>query len=92
MGAAEARMFAREGARVVIGDVLETEGRAVESDIAAKGGEVVFVRLDVTSEAEWQAAVGLAARRFGALVMVSLRMSSCAFSKARRLALEMRGS
>ena len=67
MGAAEARMFAREGARVVIGDVLETEGRAVESDIAAKSGEAVFVRLDVTSEAEWQAAVGLAARRFGAL-------------------------
>src|SRR5207249_8401005 len=50
MGAAEARMFAREGASVVIGDILGTEGRAAEADIKAKGGEAVFVRLDVTSE------------------------------------------
>jgi cyclopentanol dehydrogenase len=67
MGAAEARMFAREGARVVVGDLLDAEGRAVEADIAAKGGEAVFVHLDVTSEAEWQKAVGLAESRFGAL-------------------------
>src|SRR5438876_3632342 len=67
MGAAEARMFAREGAQVVIGDVLEAEGRAAEADIKAKGGEAVFVRLDVTSEADWQKAVGLALSRFGKL-------------------------
>jgi cyclopentanol dehydrogenase len=67
MGAAEARLFAREGARVVIGDVLVAEGQAVEADIRAKGGEAAFVRLDVTSEADWQAAVGLATIRFGAL-------------------------
>src|SRR2546422_7598065 len=67
MGAAEARLFAREGARVVIGDILEAEGRAVEADIKTKGGEAVFVRLDVTREADWQAAVGQAVRRFGKL-------------------------
>src|SRR5258705_13038220 len=67
MGAAEARLFAREGARVVIGDILGAGGHAVEADIKAKGGEAAFVRLDVTSEADWQAAVGLAASRFGAL-------------------------
>src|SRR5262245_34127799 len=67
MGAAEARLFAREGARVVIGDVLEAEGRAVEADIQAKGGEGVFVRLDVTRETDWQQAVALADRRFGRL-------------------------
>src|SRR2546428_12907011 len=67
MGAAEARMFAREGAQVVIGDILEAEGRAAEADIKAKGGEAVFVRLDVTSEADWQKAVGLAQSRFGKL-------------------------
>jgi len=44
MGAAEARLFAREGARVVIGDVLEAEGHAVEADVRAKGGEAVFTR------------------------------------------------
>src|SRR2546421_7735572 len=67
MGAAEARMFAREGAQVVIGDILEAEGRATEADIKAKGGEAVFVRLDVTSEADWQKAVGVAQSRFGKL-------------------------
>ena len=52
MGASEARLFAREGARVVIADILEAEGRAVEADIRAKGGEALFVRLDVTEEAD----------------------------------------
>jgi cyclopentanol dehydrogenase len=67
MGAAEARLFAREGARVVIADVLDTEARAVEADVAAKGGEVASVRLDVTREAEWEQAVALAVARFGRL-------------------------
>jgi NAD(P)-dependent dehydrogenase (short-subunit alcohol dehydrogenase family) len=67
MGAAEARLFAREGARVVIGDVLEAETRAVEADVRAKGGEAVFARLDVTSEADWQQAVAIALRHFGTL-------------------------
>src|SRR2546425_7601294 len=67
MGAAEAVMFAREGAQVVIGDVLEAEGRGVEADIKAKGGEAVFVRLDVTSETDWQQAIGVATSRFGKL-------------------------
>jgi NAD(P)-dependent dehydrogenase (short-subunit alcohol dehydrogenase family) len=67
MGAAEARLFAREGARVVLGDVLETEGRAVEAEIAAAGGQAAFVRLDVTSETDWARAVGLTVERFGRL-------------------------
>src|SRR3989475_11695162 len=67
MGAAEARLFAREGAQVVIGDILAAEGGAVEADIRAKGGEAAFVRLDVTSEADWQKAVGLAQSRSGKL-------------------------
>ncbi len=67
MGAAEARLFAREGARVVIGDVLEAEGKAVEADVNAKGGEAVFVRLDVTREADWERAVAAALARFDGL-------------------------
>jgi len=67
MGAAEARLFAREGAQVIIGDILAAEGGAVEADIRAKGGEAAFVRLDVTSEADWQKSVGLAQSRFGKL-------------------------
>lgn len=67
MGAAEARMFAREGAKVVIGDVLETEGRQVEAEINEVGGECLFLRLDVTSESDWQKAVETAVARFGKL-------------------------
>src|SRR5438046_9200227 len=65
MGAVEARFFAQEGARIVIGDILEGEGAAVAAGIGAKGGEAVFVRLDVTSESDWERAVATAERRFG---------------------------
>jgi 3(or 17)beta-hydroxysteroid dehydrogenase len=67
MGAIEARMFAREGAKVVIGDVLEADGRNVAAEINAAGGEAVFIRLDVTREADWQQAVATAVQRFGKL-------------------------
>ena len=67
MGAVEARLFAREGAKVVIGDILEAEGRQVEAEIRAAGGDAAFVRLDVTSEADWAQAVQIATNRFGKL-------------------------
>ena len=67
MGAAEAKLFAREGARVVIGDVLEDEGRKTEAEINETGAECLFVRLDVTSESDWQRAVAATIARFGRL-------------------------
>jgi NAD(P)-dependent dehydrogenase (short-subunit alcohol dehydrogenase family) len=65
MGAVEARLFAREGCKVVLGDVLDTEGRDVEAAIRKAGGEAFYVRLDVTREADWAAAVDTAVSRFG---------------------------
>ena len=67
MGAAEAKLFAQEGAKVIIGDVLEDEGRRTEAEINEAGGECVFLRLDVTQEAQWTAAVESAVQRFGKL-------------------------
>ena len=67
MGAEEARLFAREGAKVIIADLLEDEGRQVEADIRGSGGEAVFVPLDVTREDDWEQAVGTAVQRFGKL-------------------------
>jgi 3alpha(or 20beta)-hydroxysteroid dehydrogenase len=61
-GAAEARLCVAEGARVVIGDVLETQGRALASEL---GSAAVFVRQDVTQEADWRAAVDAAGRLGG---------------------------
>ena len=67
MGAAHAKLFAEEGAKVVIGDILEEEGLRTEAEINEAGGECLFVRLDVTSEADWQQAVAAAVTRFGKL-------------------------
>ena len=66
-GAAEAQLFAREGAKVVFGDILDAEGRQVEAGIRAAGGEATYVHLDVTNEASWRAAVDTAVSRYGAL-------------------------
>src|SRR5947199_9918748 len=67
MGRSEATIFAREGARVVVGDVLEADGHEVAEKIAAAGGQARFVRLDVTSETDWQAAVNTTVASFGKL-------------------------
>ena len=62
-GAAEARLLVSEGAKVVIGDVLEAEGRRLADDL---GSAAVFLRQDVTEEAGWAKAVD-AARVLGGL-------------------------
>ncbi|HEY1935815.1 MAG TPA: glucose 1-dehydrogenase [Acetobacteraceae bacterium] len=70
MGAATARRFAREGAKVVIADQLEDEGRKLADDINAAntpGGEAMFMRLDVTDEANWKQVVDDTVRRYGRL-------------------------
>jgi 3alpha(or 20beta)-hydroxysteroid dehydrogenase len=54
MGAATARMFVREGAKVVLADVLEHEGRQVADAIGASAG---FEPLDVTKGESWTAVV-----------------------------------
>jgi NAD(P)-dependent dehydrogenase (short-subunit alcohol dehydrogenase family) len=67
MGAVEGRLFAQEGARVVLGDILDAEGRQVAAEIKAAGGEALFVHLDVTRETDWQNAVDTAVNTYGAL-------------------------
>ena len=49
-GAAESRLFAREGAKVVIADVLDADGMAVAAQINELGGDATYVHLDVSSE------------------------------------------
>src|ERR1700751_739473 len=64
MGAATARLFVREGAKVVIADVLEHEG---VQQVNALGEAAHFERLDVTSEDNWAAVVAATVQRFGKL-------------------------
>jgi NAD(P)-dependent dehydrogenase (short-subunit alcohol dehydrogenase family) len=67
IGAAIARLFAAEGARVAFGDVLEEEGRRVEAEILETGAEALFIPLDVSIEVAWQRAVAATVERFGRL-------------------------
>ena len=57
MGETTARLFAREGAIVIIGDVLDQEGQAVADSLGESGH---YVHLDVREESHWQQAVQLA--------------------------------
>jgi len=66
-GAAEAETFVKEGARVVFGDIRDDDGKKVEAAIRARGGDAVYVHLDVTSETDWQAALQTTMSRYGKL-------------------------
>ena len=65
IGQATARLFAQEGARLIIGDVLENEGRNTLEEIRSNGGKGVFVKLDVRSQEDWEHAVTLALSEYG---------------------------
>ncbi|MAX20039.1 MAG: cyclopentanol dehydrogenase [Chloroflexi bacterium] len=66
-GAAEAKLFAQEGAKVVLADILDDEGKKVEAEINETGGEAMYLHLDVTSEGDWDAAVKAAVDNYGKL-------------------------
>jgi 3alpha(or 20beta)-hydroxysteroid dehydrogenase len=64
MGASHARLLVEEGAKVVIGDILDDEGKALAAEI---GDAVRYVHLDVTQPDQWDAAVATATGEFGKL-------------------------
>jgi 3alpha(or 20beta)-hydroxysteroid dehydrogenase len=64
MGAAHARALVGEGAKVVIGDILDDEGKALATEL---GDAARYVHLDVTQPSEWEAAVSAAVDDFGKL-------------------------
>ena len=66
-GEAQARLFAREGAAVAIGDVLEAEGQRVSESIVDSGGQSMFCRLDVTEQSDWTEIVDETVKQFGVL-------------------------
>ena len=66
-GGASARLFSREGAKVVLGDVNEAGGEKTAAQIREGGGEALFLRLDVTSEEDWSNAVGTVLETYGRL-------------------------
>ncbi len=67
MGASHARLLVEEGAKVVIGDILDDDGKALAAEINAIGDAARYVHLDVTQLDQWEAAVATATGEFGKL-------------------------
>ena len=65
MGASHARLLVQEGAKVVIGDLLDEDGTALAAELGEDNAR--YVHLDVTSESDWEAAIRAATDRFGGL-------------------------
>ena len=65
-GEAEARLFSAEGASVLLADIRD-DGERVAGEIQSSGGKALFVKLDITSNSDWEAAVSMANEQFGLL-------------------------
>ncbi len=71
-GGAAARLFAREGAKVVLTDILLEQGERSAAEIREMGGDAIFVKLDVTSDEDWQKAIEATLAAYGRLdVMIN---------------------
>ena len=64
-GAAEARLFAKEGAKVVMADILDEEGEKLEAELSKLGAECFYTHLDVSDSENWEKAVETVVARFG---------------------------
>ncbi len=66
-GAAVARLFAQEGAKVVLTDIADAAGRKVAAEIARGGGNACYYHLDVAQEAQWREVLRKMKKRHGGL-------------------------
>jgi 3alpha(or 20beta)-hydroxysteroid dehydrogenase len=85
MGAAHVRRLVAEGARVVLGDVLEEEGAQVAAEL---GDAARFVPMDVTRPGDWQAAVDTATTAFGGLGVLVNNAGILRYSRIEEMAVE----
>ncbi len=67
IGRAIALLLAKEGAKVTISDTHEVNGKGVAEEINRGGGEAIFVKHDVTREADWEKVIRITLDRFGKL-------------------------
>ncbi len=67
MGEAMARLFSREGAKVILADILDEEGRAIAAAINSSGGHALYLHLDVQDEAQWADVMREVITRYGRL-------------------------
>ena len=67
LGKATALLLAKEGAKTVVSDINEADGRKVAAEIKREGGEAIFVKHDVTSESSWSSVIEKTLAGFGKL-------------------------
>ena len=66
-GKVEAQLFSKEGAKVILGDILDDLGQEVAKDIQDTGGEATYVHLDVTNETDWKSLIEIVLKKYGRL-------------------------
>ena len=88
MGEEEAKLFTREGAKVVLGDVLDETGQEVAAAIKASGREAIYRSLNVTNEADWESAVEAAESEWGRLDILVNNAGVTTYSKGDQDSLE----
>ncbi len=85
IGAATARRFAAEGARVILADIQDERGESVAAAIRADGGTAVYHHCDVSNLSDWQALADLALQRFGRLDIVHNNAFTIAYALPHEL-------
>jgi NAD(P)-dependent dehydrogenase (short-subunit alcohol dehydrogenase family) len=70
IGAASAELFAKEGAKVAVGDIAEKEGQAFVNRLSAEGLEIMFLKLDTTNEQDWKNALDAVVKKWGKVNIV----------------------
>ena len=67
IGEATAKLFAAKGAKVVVADINESNGKKVAEEIRQSGNDALYIRLDVTSEESWQLLMKTVLEKYGKL-------------------------
>ena len=81
IGAASARLFVAEGAKVCIADIDEEKGRQTASDIDASGNDIFFQRLDITSEDDWTEGANEVVNRYGKINVLVNNAAAAHYAK-----------
>ncbi len=68
IGVAYVQVFAAQGAKVVIGDLQQDKALGVIDDTKKKGGDTIFVRLNVSTEDDWRTIANTAVKTYGSLI------------------------
>ena len=88
MGASHCRIFAEEGARLIITDRRAEPGQKIADEIISKGGEAIFVEQDVASEDDWKKLAAIAMAHYGKIDILVNNAAIASFKSAKDTTLE----